>query len=134
MLFAAVIAGLAAGCGAGTSVELVGPGRSVATATSIPRSTPARLVALARRQALELGDARPTRIRIRLGRIDVVDLWGHFTCGKSCFWQGVRPPAGTHARITVDARTHGVVSLALNGAAGTQKPVGFRSQRDQSKP
>src|SRR5919204_4654989 len=72
------------------------------------------LADLAQKQAVELGDPSPRRVLIATGRVDVVELWGRFVCGRSCFIQaGNKPPRGNYARITVDPRTRSIDGFAL---------------------
>jgi hypothetical protein len=53
-------------------------------------------------------------VLIATGRVDVVELWGRFVCGRSCFIQaGNKPPRGNYARITVDPRTRSIDGFAL---------------------
>lgn len=89
----------------------------LAKRVDIPANTPAWLIAMATSEADWLQDARPDRIRIRLGNVDVIELWGHFRCGKSCFinFHGPRKtvPTGTYARITVDPHKRAVVGFRL---------------------
>jgi hypothetical protein len=72
------------------------------------------LTDLAHAQAVELGDRSPRREVITLGHPDVIELWGNFVCGKSCYLQtGAAPPRGNYVRITVDPRTRSIDGFAL---------------------
>jgi hypothetical protein len=78
------------------------------------RGSSSWLADLAQKQAVELGDPSPRRVLIATGRVDVVELWGRFVCGRSCFIQaGNKPPRGNYARITVDPRTRSIDGFAL---------------------
>jgi hypothetical protein len=72
------------------------------------------LTDLAHKQALALGDRSPRREVITIGRVDVIELWGRFVCGKSCYVQaGAAPPHGNYARLTVDPRTRSIDGFEL---------------------
>jgi len=96
-----------------------GPRRGLlAKMVNIPAKTPAWLSAFAQAQAVSLHDARPERVLIELWRnAYIVDLWGHFRCGKPCHFTVRGPvhkvPTGTYARIKVDTKTRAIVYADL---------------------
>jgi hypothetical protein len=82
--------------------------------SEIPKHTPRWLVKQARVMATKsLGDAHPGRVRIRLGRVYVVEEWGDFTCLACSHPQGGSAPQGTHATLRVNPRTHQEISFSL---------------------
>jgi hypothetical protein len=97
------------------------PRDQLAKVVDIPANAPVWLIAMAESQAVSLQDVRPDRMRIRLGSVDVVELWGHFSCGKSCFVSFHGPArkvlTGTYARIKVDPAKRVVVGFWLKPAA-----------------
>lgn len=98
----------------------------LAKRVEIPVKTPAWLIAMAVSQASSLQDARPDRMRIRLGHTGVIELWGHFSCAMCPRPSGAKSPGGTYARITVDPHKRAVTSLSLKpavpkGAAATRQ-------------
>lgn len=93
------------------------PRDQLAKVVEIPAKTPAWLIAMVESQAVSLQDARPDRMRIGLGSVDVVELWGHFICAKWCFprfhGHARKELAGTYARIKVDPAKRAVVGFRL---------------------
>jgi hypothetical protein len=90
---------------------------SLAKRVDIPANTPAWLIAMATSEAASLQDAMPERMRIQLGRVDVIELWGHFSCVACPRPPHAKSPSGTYARITVDPHKRAVTSLSLKRAA-----------------
>jgi hypothetical protein len=88
----------------------------LAKRVEVPAATSAWLIAMAQSEAGWLQDARPGRMRIRLGRVDVIELWGHFSCVMCSRPLGAKSPSGTYARITVDPGKRVVTSLSLKRA------------------
>ena len=88
----------------------------LAKRVEIPAKTLAWLIEMATSEAGSLQDARPDRMRIRLGRVDVIQLWGHFICGTCPIPPHAKAPTGTYARITVDPHKRAVISLSLTRA------------------
>ena len=88
----------------------------LAKRVDIPANTPAWLIATATSQAASLQDARPDRMRVRLGSADVIELWGHFRCVMCPRPPHAKSPSGTYARITVDPHKRAVTSLSLKRA------------------
>jgi hypothetical protein len=93
------------------------------------------LTDLAHRQATELGGPAPEREQITLGHPDIVELWGRFVCGKTCYvGDGAKEPRGNYARITVDPVTRTVDGFELRTVAlrHHKRSSSSFSRRDES--
>ncbi len=81
----------------------------------MPANAPAWLVLASKRMAVALEDPHPDRVRIRVGRVATIEMWGDFTC-QFC-GRGPAPggpaPQGWHAIARLNARTHGEISFSL---------------------
>ena len=81
----------------------------------MPTNTPQWLISAARRMAADLEDPHPDRVRIRVGRVAVIEMWGDFTCG----FCGTGPapggpaPQGWHAVARLNPQTHSEISFSL---------------------
>jgi hypothetical protein len=90
-------------------------GSDLATRVEMPAHTPHWLIGAARRMAADLEDPHPDRVRIRVGRVAVIEMWGDFKCG-SCGTgpaPGAPPPQGWHAVLRLNPQTHSEISLSL---------------------
>jgi hypothetical protein len=85
------------------------------TFNELPRATPEWLEAFAVRSTADLGDPYPDHVRFDLDPDVVrVELRGAFTCDRACTYPaGAKPPTGTRAVYTIDARSHVVDSFSL---------------------
>jgi hypothetical protein len=98
----------ATGCGSHSS------GGKFAAVSEIPKSTPNWVVDQAHHMAVSsLKDPHPRRLRIRLGRVYVVELWGRFVCVACSRPLGGSSPRGTHATLKVNPRTRMEISFSL---------------------
>jgi hypothetical protein len=117
LAFSALAVVTASGCGGQSQVSLSPPPHAAvgfADVVQIPNDTPRWLIEQARRMATTLHDSHPQSLRIRLGRFDVIEIWGHFVCDKTCSYpDGAKPPTGTRSSATIDPRDHGVISFYL---------------------
>src|SRR3954471_13452560 len=84
----------AAGC---THARSTSGTSNLAAAVEMPAETPPWLIRQARRTAVQLGDAHPDRVRIRLGRVAVIEVWGDFVCDCGNSRPGSKPMHGFHA-------------------------------------
>jgi hypothetical protein len=100
--------------------------RKLARVVSAPAATPAWLVVQARLEAWNLQDPQPDRVRIRLGRVDVVDMWGRFVWdspvpaialrghrGRVAAPTAAQLPPGRHLRLTFDPCTRAEKEIKL---------------------
>jgi hypothetical protein len=103
----------AAGCSHGKTDAQ--SGSDLATRVEMPASTPQWLIKAARRMATVLEDPHPDRVRIRVGRVAVIERWGDFTCGLcgSGPAPGGSPPQGWHAITRINPQTHREISFSL---------------------
>jgi len=113
----ASLAALVLTCGSGCShgKTQATPGNQLAARVEIPANTPDWVVNAARRMAIALKDPHPDRVRIRQGRVAVIEMWGDFTCtlcGKGPA-PGGPPPQGWHAITRLDRRTHSEISFSI---------------------
>jgi hypothetical protein len=63
--------------------------------------------------AMSLHDPHPQRVRIRLGRVDTIEIWGRFRCDLCSRPAGAPPPRGTHASVRLNSRTHRTIVFGL---------------------
>jgi hypothetical protein len=65
--------------------------------------------------AADLEDPHPDRLRIRLGQVAVIEMWGDFRCGFCSAGPepGGPPPRGWHAIARLNSRTHSEMSFSL---------------------
>jgi hypothetical protein len=104
------------GCGGQSRVSVSQPTHSAvafADVVEIPNGTPPWLINDARRMALGLHDAHPQRVRIRLGRVDVIEMWGRFLCDRCSRPAGAKAPRGAHAEGKFNSRTHRPMEFGL---------------------
>jgi len=88
--------------------------KGFANRSEIPEGTPAWLIQQARDMGTKgLGDAHPQRVRIRLGRVYVVEEWGDFTCSACSRPSGAPIQEGKHATLRVNPRTRQEISFSL---------------------
>jgi hypothetical protein len=95
---------------------MVQPRRTrLAAVIDVPTNTPSWLTKRARLMAEALGDRSPAEVRIRVGRFDTIEMWGHFVCDKTCSYPaGAKPPRGSHTVDRIDSRDRSEVSFSLN--------------------
>ena len=106
----AAVVHLRAGMGCRVSVD--NTPATARTRVVAARRAPRWLRRLAFSQAARLEDPHPREIRLALGRKHTIVLHGRFVC-PNCHGPPGSLPRGTVARLTVDPRTHGIVSLGL---------------------
>jgi hypothetical protein len=114
--FGALALVAASGCGGQGHSSPSGPSHRAVTfsdAAEVPNGTPQWLIDDARRMALGLHDPHPRRVRIRLGRVDVIEMWGRFLCDKCSRPPGVRAQRGAHAEARFESRTHRPTEFGL---------------------
>jgi hypothetical protein len=91
------------------------PTTTLEIAVSIPPGTPHWPIERAHSMARSLHDPHPGKLIIRLGRVDMIEMWGNFVCDKACtFPSGAKPPRGDHASATINPSERGVISFVLN--------------------
>jgi hypothetical protein len=90
-------------------------GSDLATRVEMPANTPQWLIKAARHMATVLEDPHPDRVRIRVGRVAVIEMWGDFTCGLCGTGPapGGSPPQGWHAITRLNPKTHSEISFSL---------------------
>jgi len=114
--FTALMLVAASGCGGRRHASPSNPSHgdvAFADIAEIPNGTPQWLIDDARRMALGLHDPHPRRVRISLGRVDVVELWGRFLCDKCSRPPGAKAQRGAHAEARFDSRTHRPTEFGL---------------------
>jgi hypothetical protein len=74
--------------------------------SQIPRNAPQWLAIQAHLMANALHDPQPERVRIRLGRSYLIEMWGRFVCDQCSRLTGAKAPRGTHAWERIAPRTH----------------------------
>jgi len=65
--------------------------------------------------AIALEDPHPDRVRIRQGRVAVIEMWGNFTCALCGTGPapGGAQPQGWHAITRLNPRTHREISFSI---------------------
>jgi hypothetical protein len=81
--------------------------------SQIPSSAPQWLVIQAHLMANALHDPQPDRVRIRLGRTYLIEMWGRFRCDQCSRPSGAKAPRGTHAWERIEPRTRRGVRFSL---------------------
>lgn len=90
------------------------PRSALADVVAIPDGTPGWLIRMARLRARSLGDPRPDRLAVTLGKQHTIALWGDFVCDLCSRPAAAQAPRGHVATLRVDPRTRIVDSFGLH--------------------
>lgn len=82
----------------------------------MPAKTPQWVIRAARRMAAALEDPHPDRVKIRVGRVAVIEMWGDLKCGLCGTGPapGGPPPQGWYAVTRLNPQTHSEISFSIS--------------------